>query len=678
KGDVHIDLGANPSGLTAADQTTPSKLSNPIHLKTRDLVFNRDSSNASTHAKVEFQTPQASGSAVGMEYSGKTNTLTLASEIQLVMSGEDTVIRAERGMVTNEPRQIVLDHPALKHGSEWLSADSATLELGSDNNVEHVSAQGNISAKETMDSSASAQASFIQARANEGEVAFESQNHVHIATLKGDVHFERTGPRPLQGEAGQVAFDFSSRNEVKNIHARDGVLLTQLASGAVPAKGSELQSFELTASAVDFAIEQGRILQRAVTSGKSQIRILATEKVASLGDKARPQRTVITAGRFDAKFEQTPEGQSGLTLIHGAPEAKIVSSNPGQPDRVSTSDSVAAEFLPRGGIKSVSQQGHVFYTDGQPAGQQTEAYADQVLYTPGDQMLDLKGQPRVMQGSMTTTANTIRINRSSGDAIAEGEVKSTYNQLQERPSGALLASSSPIHVTSSSMIAHSKPALATYSGNARLWQDANIIQAPSIEFDRECRCLTAQGTPNHTVETSFAQQRQPAYRGTSSGKNHGSGAEHSTVASPIFLTGNRLTYADSERRVHYDGGVSARGMDFTASARTMDLFLRPRTEPGREAGKTATTGVSAPAQLDKIVAQGDVIIQQPGRRATGQNLVYEGATDKFTLMGGPPSIFDAERGKITGVSLTFFRTDDRVLVEGESSSPVVTQTRVAR
>jgi hypothetical protein len=48
------------------------------------------------------------------------------------------------------------------------------------------------------------------------------------------------------------------------------------------------------------------------------------------------------------------------------------------------------------------------------------------------------------------------------------------------------------------------------------------------------------------------------------------------------------------------------------------------------------------------------------------------------LTGGPPSIFDAERGKITGVSLTFFRADDRVLVEGEASTPVVTQTRVAK
>jgi lipopolysaccharide export system protein LptA len=79
-----------------------------------------------------------------------------------------------------------------------------------------------------------------------------------------------------------------------------------------------------------------------------------------------------------------------------------------------------------------------------------------------------------------------------------------------------------------------------------------------------------------------------------------------------------------------------------------------------------------------MVAQDSVVIQQPGRRAEGEKLVYTAADDKFVLTGGPPSIFDAEQGKITGVSLTFFRRDDRVLVEGKASSPVVTQTRVAR
>ena len=58
--------------------------------------------------------------------------------------------------------------------------------------------------------------------------------------------------------------------------------------------------------------------------------------------------------------------------------------------------------------------------------------------------------------------------------------------------------------------------------------------------------------------------------------------------------------------------------------------------------------------------------------------MYTAAEDKFVMTGGPPSIFDAERGKITGDSLTFYKRDDRVLVEGKETSPAVTTTRVAR
>src|SRR5579863_4635548 len=46
KGDVQIDLVANPAGLASPDQSTPKELKNPIHLKTRDLVFNKNSGNA--------------------------------------------------------------------------------------------------------------------------------------------------------------------------------------------------------------------------------------------------------------------------------------------------------------------------------------------------------------------------------------------------------------------------------------------------------------------------------------------------------------------------------------------------------------------------------------------------------------------------------------------------------
>ena len=93
-------------------------------------------------------------------------------------------------------------------------------------------------------------------------------------------------------------------------------------------------------------------------------------------------------------------------------------------------------------------------------------------------------------------------------------------------------------------------------------------------------------------------------------------------------------------------------------------------------GRRVVNGVSL--RIDHIIARDQVVITQPDRRATGNQLVYTASDDKFVLTGGPPSIFDAEHGKITGVSLTFFRRDDRVLVEGNTTTPTVTHTRVAR
>jgi lipopolysaccharide export system protein LptA len=273
-------------------------------------------------------------------------------------------------------------------------------------------------------------------------------------------------------------------------------------------------------------------------------------------------------------------------------------------------------------------------------------------------MLVLTGSPRVVDGGMTTTSRTMRMNRATGDAFADGDVKSTYSDLKAQPNGALLAASDPIHVTARAMTAHSSPSIALYSGDARLWQNANVILAPSIQFDRNQRSVIAQGTPTQPVSTVLVQ------------------VEKSGKVSPVKITSDRLTYADSERKAHFEEAVQAKGADLTITSKTMDVFLQPRDQGVSNhliTGSGAGTG-----KIDHIVASGQVAIVQPGHRATGDQLVYTTSDDKFVLTGGPPSIFDAEQGKITGGSLTFFRGDDRVLVEGEASTPVVTQTRVAR
>jgi lipopolysaccharide export system protein LptA len=629
QGEVQIDLQANPGGTANPDQAAPSGLKNPIHLKTSGLVFNQKTGDASTKELVEFSLPQARGSAVGVRYLAGSGELTLESQVNILTGKTGETLTAARAMIMKTKHQIWLDHPLLTEAARRCQSDQATMFLRPDNRVGRVLATGNVLIQTDAEPA-------TKARGDQLELFLgEKREGLRNAILSGSVTAEVAGAQPMQGSAGRVVLDFDGRNRVTKVHTEENVRLVQHQTSNGASHPS--QDLELAASAVDFFLTGGSRLDRAETFGAAQVAI----RPAGAGDA---QQTVVTAGKFEAQFDDT--GQ--LSTVHGAPDARIVSKNPGQPDRVSTSRTLEAAFRPGRGIESLVQQGSVVYNDGD-----RKAWSEQGRYTPADQILVLTGSPRVSEGGMTTTAQTMRLDRTTGTAFADGDVKTTYSDLTAQPNGALLASSSPIHVTARLMTAHSSTATALYRGGVRLWQDANVVEAPAIDFDRDHRSLVAQGTPAEPVSTVLVPT--------------GSDEKSSLVA----IICSRLTYADSDRIAHFENNVLAKEGDITITARQMDAFLQARGQAS--ANRSTTAG-----KLEKIVATGDVVAKQPQRRAEGQRLVYTAGDDKFVLTGGSPSIFDAEQGKITGVSLTFFRHDDRVLVEGNNSSPAVTQTRVAR
>jgi lipopolysaccharide export system protein LptA len=629
KGEVQIDLQANAEGLTAPDQAPPKELKNPIHLRTTDLRFNQKTGNASTKEKVDFSIPQASGSATGVNYVSNTSVLTLESNVNVAFTGPTmATLTANHGVITKVPHVVLLDRPKLHSGSRSSEADHAKLFLSPDNSVERILADGNVKVW-----SEGPQPIHVQSRELE-LIAGERRDTVATAIFSGEVQLSTSGSQLAEGNAERATLSFSATNLLRTVSTEGGVKLLQHQRSASGSK----QDLEIRAPAIGFQLaSNGRHLARAETSGPPEI---AIRPVAPAGEQ-----TLITAGKFTAKFDDL--GQ--LASAHGEPNARIVTHGGRQPDRVSTSSTVDAFFRPGAGVESVVQQGNIAYVDGK-----RKAWGDHARYTPADRMLLLTGSPRVIDGSMTTTAVEVRLNRASGDVFAEGDVKSTYSDLQSQPGGALLASSSPIHLTAKKMTAHRASSTATYTGDARLWQDANLVEAPSIEFDRERRTMVARGSDNQLVSTVLVQ----------------SGADGK--ATPVTVTSPQLTYTDGERKASFEGGAVAKGADATITANQIDVFLQPRERAS--SGRVPDTT----SRVDYIVARDQVVITQPGRRAVGNQLVYTSSDDKFMLTGGSPSIFDAEHGKITGVSLTFFRHDDRVLVEGNTTTPTVTKTRVAR
>jgi lipopolysaccharide export system protein LptA len=645
QGEVQIDLEANPAGLASPDQSIPQELKNPIHLKTSGLVFNQKTGDGFTTQKVEFQIPQASGSAVGADYAAKTGVLTLHSQIHVVANGAQSgQVNAARGMIAKQSRTVTLEQVQITSDERSADADKTILYLDSNNKVEHALLTGNVHLKEKEKSKQTmeARADQLAVRLTEGGAGLRQ------AIFSGNVQLASASlqkqDQQMQMTAGRATAKFEGKNTLTSIHAEDNVKLFQHQN---PSQGKNGQDVELSAPAMDFVVADGHLLKNAETSGPPQISI---HEVAAKKANTPFQQALVTAGQFTAQFDN----QGRIASIHGEPSARIVVTTPGQPDHISTSNVIDANFHPGTGIDSLTQQGNLVYTD-----KDQKAWADQGRYTTSDQMLVLTGSPRVEGSSMSVSAQTFRLNRARGDAVAEGDVRATYTDMKAQPNGALLATSSPIHVTAQKMTAHKTPSVALFTGSARLWQDANVVQASSIEFDRNHRSINAVGIGSAPVSTVLMQ------------------ADKRGKVTPVTITSSKLQYTDTERQIHFTGGVTADGSDLKLVANLMDVFLAQNQKPN-EGAKNASKDIAQPGKIDKIVATGNVLITQPDRRATGEQLTYTSADDKFVLSGNSPSIFDAEHGKITGVSLTFFRHDDTVQVEGNTQFPAITHTQMAR
>ena len=637
-GEVQIDLQSADPNVNRTDQTPPPELKNPIHLKTSALVFNEATGAAHTDNQVEFKVPQAEGTAEGVTYDSKARTLTLAKNVHMRRNGPQAAeFWAHSGVIIDQPRRAVFEQARIVRPTGTFDADHLTVYLTPDNSIDHVVAVGNVHGDSTGNGKTK-----LDFHSQQGEVVMAKDADVpHSAVFTGAVNVNATGNRPMHAQANRVTAEFTPDGQVKIVHALESVHMTQ-----PPAQNAKAnaQSVELAADAVDFFVRNGDTLERAETIGKAQI--IATPVQTQVADKKSPSKTTATAGKFVARFNK----QGQIENMHGAPDAKVVSSTPGQPDATTTSQQIDVAFEPDGSITHLVQQGSFQYHEAQKTGDRA-AYADSATYVPQSDTLRLTGSPRVVDGGMTTTADTVLLKRTTGEAEAQNNVKTTYNDLKPNPQGALLASSAPVHVTAHNMTAQRNSGLAKYTGNARLWQEANIIEAPTITFDRDRRQVTAAGSGKQLVSTILVQQDK-------TGK-----------VTPVNIHSQRLIYEDNAAVAHFEGGVTVRSSGGNMDAGKADVYLAKT--PG---AKPAQPG---PAQLDHIIAETNVKVEQQGRRATGGKLVYTPSDDKFVMTGGSPTITDPEHGTIAGTSLTFFRADDRVLVEG-GASRTVTTTRVAR
>jgi lipopolysaccharide export system protein LptA len=317
-----------------------------------------------------------------------------------------------------------------------------------------------------------------------------------------------------------------------------------------------------------------------------------------------------------------------------------------------------------GAIQVADFRGNVHITDGPDI----VADAPRVIYRIAEDRMDLspgEGDPgsetQVTDGHITVKARTIQLTPGTRKLEAETDVRSSIRPRRQAAPAAgkgvqkppatevakdgkmpsMLKQDEPVNVTANRLSYDGGGGLATYSGNAKLWQGATQIQAATITLDDKKGNLTGEGK---VVTLMLLTDTDPKSKATKTTQTIG--------------RAQSFVYDDARRLATYTTEAHLNGAQGDVRADKLELYLG---EGGQD--------------LERAEAYGAVTVKEGIRTATGTRLTYTAAEDQYLMTGtvGTPVILIEETpGKCTrtqGTRLTFRRTVERIVMDNATSGP---------
>jgi lipopolysaccharide export system protein LptA len=502
------------------------------------------------------------------------------------------------------------------------------------------------------------------------------KGQARAAHLYGKVHYtDDLDGKKTEGHAedARIAFDEAG----KPVHAAFGGGTTFAEQGPASARNLE-------AATVDVALagggKQPTIVKNAVAFGPGGARMRLVDQ-----DGKGSRTTDVTADRLVGQFaaagrttELTGLDGVGHTWVH-----RVVAGLSGKQlsDDTSRGDTLHVDFKPDGKGRSklarAEQSGNVTTVyeaarkpNEKPGPPEVEhARAEDAVYEAATDLVHLTGAVELQDATSALFADRVDVDRGTGDALAAGSVRVTYVQASAVGAAAPVTPPEPVHVLAARAVARKATNFAEFFGDAaakaRMWQGASQLEAPVLDFYRKEKRVVAKGNPGSDAAEVLAVLVGSAKPGQVQKRQSG----------PARVVSREMVYSDAARTVTFTGAVCLVDRDGTIRSREATAWLTGASSGTESAGFMG-------GQVDHIVATGAVSVEQPGRTATGERLLYTAADGIFTITGNklaPPKVVDRLQGTTTGAVLKFRSADDSVEVLGSEdgrSGRVRTETRV--
>ena len=591
--------------------------SDGFELTADHATFNQDDGVVRAPGPVVFRKGRMSGSGVGMSYDKNTDVLTVneQSRVRTTDEGDKTLMEFSAGtaVLSRQEDRLHLERSVhvLRH-EQVLESDKATAKLTENDE----------------------QVTYIELRGN-GRVA-----------------------------GGSSTFDSMTARDIDLDYSDDGQTLEAVVlsgSGAIALRGENgAPGRQILGEALNIGVAP----DGAVTSVAGRERV----QLDIPGGQERPARRV-RAQSIDA----TGEAGKGMTAARFTDRVEYREESPAAAARVARSRALQVA-LDGDQVNNAVFTGSVIFED-----QGLRASAARAEYEPTMGVLRLKGAdqgggPRVADEQVLIEAESIDVTLEGRRMLASGTAK-TILQPATAAAGAkgkdnakmpgLLEQKQPTNVSAASVQYDGDSGRAVYSGAAQLWQGDTAIRGDRITIDRSHGDLSAVGSARSTL----------LLNGTSS-----------------IGRADEIRYDDARRQITYQSPAGVGDVIATPVAPVPVAPVPVAPAPVAPApvapvpvapAAVATAQLSGPQGdlrsprivvhmartgngMERLEAYTNVDLHVDVRAATGSRLTYYTADERYVITGVPGKPVKVIEGchETTGMTLTFFKSTDRIIVEG--------------
>ncbi len=671
-----VASAATPAGALDA-ATAVANTAQAVHVRTSGLVYNRKMGIAKTEQKVEFRYGSMDCTAVGAEFHSQESTLLLLASVAMdgVAHGQPLHVRAASAEMDRNSNVAVLKRPVVMSDGQRAEAETGIFSLRKDGSIERVQGIEHVMLQSATE----------LVRAARLDATLNEQTLPERARLSGGVVMTGTNRvRPMQASAATVDALFDVHSAPTRVTAIGGAKFSMV-DRKTDARGLN-RSLEGATIVATFVPGRGRTSGRlsevrAVGGGHAMGDSIVAVKGAGVaagrktmqiwGDDLRMSFVPDAAGRSEPHSldatghtllqQDAPLGEQELSRgdtlhVAFAPEAKLGGKNAGQ---------VAM------GIASALQSGHVVINDraagkvgSTERGASSSGTAEQAAFDGGTQRLTLSGNARLEGDDASLVAPVVVLDQVTEDAEASGGVQATMES--EAKGGEV---SAVTHVLAASARFGHAAKTAEFRGTdaqpARMWQDASQVQAADLLFDGERRTFSARpevaGAMIHAVFAGAAK------------------AGGSKTGSIVRVVSPKMDYNDRLREATFSGGVTMEESTGKVLGDRAVVFLSPAKQGAAGVRPNPFGSGASGGSVDRVVVSGGVVMEQPGRRGTGDQLLYTAATGGYVLTGtaaAQPKVVDAEQGSVTGATLVFRGAGSTIVVAGDASGRVRSEMSV--